>query len=237
MTIAWSATLSIADPQGGIVQIDSMPRSRMHADLATVGASYGVVLFKPSKPPVSRTLAWPSCARRAPSSGTSRSFPPRRAPGCSAPPGWAPGFGLRVPGARASRASGAASACWPSESPRIDAVQADGGLRQERLDRLVQARGRPGARALAFGAQYRQHGDALVAHRIDLPLEAVARELVADLLDQFARHRHLATSPPFADHRQQPVGGNRPVGCASASTCAGAVSALTASSRCVSHFS
>ena len=130
MTIAWSATLSIADPQGGIVQIDSMPRSRMHADLATVGASYGVVLFKPSKPPVSRTLAWPSCARRAPSSGTSRSFPPRRPPSCSAPPGWAPGFGLRGPGARASRASGAASTCWPSESPRIDAVQADGGLRQ-----------------------------------------------------------------------------------------------------------
>lgn len=43
MTISWSGTLTIANNSGDSVSITTMPRTGMNADLAVVGATYGVI--------------------------------------------------------------------------------------------------------------------------------------------------------------------------------------------------
>lgn len=45
MTISWTGNLTINDASGSAVTITSAPKSGMNSDLATVGASYGVIKF------------------------------------------------------------------------------------------------------------------------------------------------------------------------------------------------
>lgn len=43
MDVSWRGTLSIARHDGSITQVNGSPRTGMHPDLASVGASYGVI--------------------------------------------------------------------------------------------------------------------------------------------------------------------------------------------------
>lgn len=48
MTIQWSGALSIADAEGNVVVIESIPRTGLNQQLHRVGASYGVIKYNRS---------------------------------------------------------------------------------------------------------------------------------------------------------------------------------------------
>lgn len=95
---------------------------------------------------------------------------------------------------------------------RVEAFQVVRRLREEGLNRLVQAWGRPRRRPIKIGVEACQDMDAIGARGPDLSIESVPRQFLAEFVDQPGRHRNLPAASALADDGQQPVGRLRCIG-------------------------